>query len=300
MLNDPQPPDRRHPLADPPRKRHPLEEAPAQRPAPRQQPPRQGPQIRLGTARPTIMWLLIAINSAVFALEFATQNGFLPGGDQLFAVGVQRSYEVLVQGQYYRLLTAMFMHLDPVHIFLNMYALYLFGRSIESIFGHSRFTIIYFLGGFTGSILSVVLGDPSPRLGIPSLGASGAIFAVFAAEMVFLYRNRELLGPRAQTQFRSLVFLMVINAGIGIASQFSQSGVRIDMWGHVGGFIGGVILAAVLGPIFIIETHPDKPGVRVATDTNPLAKNVALVVIYSVGLIAILAYFSYQVRGFAL
>src|SRR5690606_30425031 len=116
-----------------------------------------------------------------------------------------RAHEVLVQGQYHRLFTAMFLHAGLLHIFFNMYALYLFGSILEPLFGHLRFIIIYLLGGLTGSVLSVVLGDPNPPFAQmvfagASVGASGAVFAIFGAEMVFIYRHRALLGERGRAQ----------------------------------------------------------------------------------------------------
>ena len=283
---DPQQP-KRHPLEEAPRRRHPLEEGP-QQPIQASKPPPPGPRapLQLAAQQPYIMWGLIAINVAVFLVQMLS-----PALDrQISNAGYQRAYEVLVLGQYYRLISAMFLHLDPAHIFFNMYALYLFGRTLERVAGHTRFAIIYFIGGLTGSVLSVVLDNPSPMLGVPSLGASGAVFAIFAGEMIFLFRNREILGPRAMLRLRSFAIIMLINLGLGVASYLSASAVKIDIWGHVGGFIGGTVLAYLIGPSFAIPE--DVVSLR-AEDSNPLAgSNLLLVSAYGVGLIAILIFFS--------
>jgi hypothetical protein len=90
--------------------------------------------------------------------------------------------------------------------------------------------------------------------------------------------------------------LMLVNLFLSIASNFSQSGIRIDVWGHVGGFIGGSILSAAIGPVYAVETRPDQPQLRVAVDTNPLAKNIWLLSAYGIALVAVLAFFSLRLR----
>lgn len=291
MLNDPEPPDkRRHPLAEP-RRPHPLEEGPPPRP-PESERPEPQPTLRMPLVPPRATYVLLAINLIVFALGF-----LLPDlGDQMFRLGASRAYEVLVQGQYYRLVTAMFLHGGLAHIFFNMYALYIIGRGIEPIFGSTRFSLIYLLGGLAGSVLSVVLGNPSPIMGVPSVGASGAVFALFGAEMIYLYRHRALMGERAGRQLRSLLMLLGLNLFIGLASWTSGSAVRIDNWAHIGGLLGGLILTWLLGPIFKAQIDPTMPARLIAQDTNPLANNYWLVSLYGIGLIAVLAVFSMQVR----
>ncbi len=288
-MQDDSQPERRHPLEEAPRRRHPLEEGAQQLAIPARPQP-SGPRVRLKFAaqRPYVMWALIIINVAIFAVQYLSPHL----GNQIMDAGYLRSYEALVQGQYYRLLTSMFLHAGFAHIFFNMYALYLFGRSTEMIAGHTRFTLIYFLGGLTGSLLSALAGNPSAQLGIPSVGASGAIFAVFAAEMVFLYRNREILGQRATQRLRSLVVIMLIEVGLGVASDFSPDAIKIDNWGHIGGFIGGVVLAYVIGPVL---KHSDEAIVPVAEDINPLGHNLLLVSAYLVGMVIILTYASMRV-----
>ena len=287
MLNDPQRPGER--------KRHPLEDGPpAPRPPQQQQDPDERPPVRLRipVVRPVVTIVLIAINLVIFVVGVLSP----PLGNDLFALGASRTYEVLVQGQYHRLFTAMFLHANLMHIFFNMYALYIIGRGIEPVFGHVRFLIIYLLGGLAGSILSVVLGNPDPFLGVPSVGASGAVFALFGAEMVYLYRHRQMMGQRATQQLRSLLVLLGINLFIGLASWMEGSQVRIDNWAHLGGLGGGLVLTWLLGPVFNVQADPEQPMRLIATDSNPLAKNYGLVSLYGIALIAVLAVFSFLVR----
>ena len=295
MLNDPQPPDRRqHPLADKPaeRKRHPLEDGPPPPRPPQQEPSESQATLRLPVVPPTVTYVLLAINIAIFGLGLVSRPLMI----NFFEVGASRAYEVLVLGEYQRLFTAMFLHASAPHILFNMYALYIIGRGIEPIFGHTRFLVVYLLGGLAGSILSVVLGNPDPFLGAPSVGASGAVFALFGAEMVYLYRHREVMGDRASRQIRSLVMLLGVNLFIGLASWLSNDGIRIDNWAHIGGLVGGLVLTWLIGPKFSVQIDPNQPSQMVAYDTNPFRKNYGLVSLYSIVLVAILAIFSFVVR----
>ena len=91
---------------------------------------------------PWVTLTLLAINVGVFAL-----GTLLPVvGRQLFQIGASRSYEVLVQGEVQRLFTAMFLHAGMMHLFFNMYALYIIGRGVEGLCGHARFLLIYLPG----------------------------------------------------------------------------------------------------------------------------------------------------------
>lgn len=282
MLNDPRPPERR---------RHPLEEGPSRPPTP--EPPSE-PQITLRIplvpARAT--YILLAINLLVFGLGMVSPRM----ERDLFITGANRAYEVLVQGEYYRLFTSMFLHGSLMHIFFNMYALYIIGRGIEPVFGSVRFSLIYLLGGLAGSIFSVVMGNPDPFTGVPSVGASGAVFALFGAEMIYLYRHRKLMGERASRQLRSLLMLLGINLFIGLASWVGSSAIRIDNWAHLGGLAGGLALTWLLGPIFSAKLDPEQPYRLIAEDTNTLQKNYWLVSIYGIVLVAVLAVVSFLVR----
>src|SRR5258706_14469805 len=93
--------------------------------------------------------------------------------------------QAIMAGQLWRLLTPMFLHDDTfiLHIGFNMYALVIIGSDLERRFGDWRYLLLYALAGFAGNVFSFLL---SPA---PSLGASTAIFGLFAAQMVFLYRN---------------------------------------------------------------------------------------------------------------
>jgi rhomboid protease GluP len=160
--------------------------------------------VRLPITRPLVTYVLLGTIIAVFVAQTVAQQESYP--DPLTLAGALDFRRVL-RGEYYRLVTSMFLHLGLAHIFFNGWALWSFGQTVERLFGHTRFVLIYFLGGLCGSIASFIF-----TRGL-SVGASGAIFAIFGAEMVFLYHNRRVLGEAARQDLQSLIFLA--NAGRG-------------------------------------------------------------------------------------
>lgn len=136
-------------------------------------------------------------------------------------------------GQYYRLITGIFLHGSIFHLFFNCYALYVIGSQIESFLGKFKYILIYLFSGLCGSLLSVTLGG-----GIASIGASGAIFGLMGAMCYFGYYYRVYLGNVLTSQ---LIPLIILNLGLG----FIMSGV--DNYAHIGGLIGGIIITKSLG-----------------------------------------------------
>jgi rhomboid protease GluP len=153
-------------------------------------------------------------------------------------------------GEYYRLFTSMFLHANFTHLIFNCLALYSFGRDVEGLFGHLRFALIYFLGGLAGSVTSFVFTQGN------SIGASGAVFAIFGAMVAYFYQNRVLYGPQVTRQrLTSLGMLAFINLAIGLVSAVPGSSVRIDNAAHIGGALGGILLAYYMTPIFRPEVN---------------------------------------------
>ncbi|MFN8378876.1 MAG: rhomboid family intramembrane serine protease [Anaerolineae bacterium] len=291
MSENPTPPPKRpHPLeAPPPRPRS----APPQTPNPSSGKARVplGPNqilLRIPTVQPYVTYVLIAINVAIFAIRalFPSLNLLLVD------MGANNQTAVLVNGEFHRLLTSMFLHAslfdargqllaeNALHIAFNMYALWIIGAPQERMFGHVRYGLIYLLGGLTGSVFSALLGGPD----IYSIGASGAVFAVFGAEFVFWYRHRLLFGAGGRAHLRSLATLLVINLAFGLLANLGN-GVQIDNLAHIGGLIGGLILTWFLGPYYNLRRDPEKPMEFIAEDTNPLKNNVAVVVLYASALL---------------
>jgi membrane associated rhomboid family serine protease len=134
----------------------------------------------------------------------------------------------LYQHEYYRLITAGFLHYNLFHILVNMYALYLFGAQLERILGWSRYLALYLLSVLGGNVL-VYLTD---GLRASELGASTGIFGLLAAYYV--------VARRVGAETGQILGLIVLNLIISVS--FSN----ISLWGHVGGLITGAVVGGVL------------------------------------------------------
>ena len=176
---------------------------------------------------PYITYLLIAINCIFFFVPLVLrQYNYVI--DMLCVHGPS-----IRAGQYYRLITGIFLHGSIFHLLFNCYALYVIGSQIESYLGKIKYLIIYFFSGLCGSLLSITLGGSAA-----SIGASGAIFGLMGSLCYFGYYYRVYFGNVLKSQ---LIPLIVLNLGLG----FLMNGV--DNAAHIGGLIGGVIITKSLG-----------------------------------------------------
>jgi membrane associated rhomboid family serine protease len=229
-------------------------------PGPAGGPPRPRVRLQLPTLRPTFTYALLGAIILIYLIgqifpeppQTVVQGYRVTTTEDWMVVSFAKINEfILKDGQVYRLLTSIFLHSGIAHLFFNGWALYVIGQDIEHLFGHVRFLLIYFLGGLTASVVSLVL-NPAAW----SVGASGALFAIFGAEMVFLYRNRAMFGQFARRRLQTLFYLLVLNLLIGVVGSS-----LIDNWAHVGGFLGGLGLAWLIGPIFkVTPPVPDPDG----------------------------------------
>ena len=193
--------------------------------------------VTLPSTPPLATYTLMGITIAVFLLQYGTQ-AFL-GYDFPVALGAKIN-QAIVAGQYWRLITPVFLHGSLLHIGFNMYALYIFGRGLERSYGHGRFLLLYFLSGFGGNVFSMLFTDA------PSLGASTAIFGLLGAQGVFIYQNKALFGNMTHRALKDIVSIAVINLVIGMSP-------GIDNWGHIGGLFAGVVFSWLSGPIFALD-----------------------------------------------
>ena len=250
--------------------------------------PTQQPQvIRLERTTPVLTYGLLALLAMIFF--YATtldnsvpvarfQDGTLITERELFLLDWAKINELVFQGEYYRLFTSMFIHLEAMHFFFNAYALYLFGREVESLYGHVRFAIIYVLGGLAGSVASLLFTD-----GL-SIGASGAIFAIFAASGVYFYHHQRLFGSGARQRLVQMGVLALINIILGVTIP------RIDNAAHLGGMLGGFILAWFMAPEHEIQGRD--VGNPHIVDTNTVRNWVFVPVVFSMALAIIVVMFS--------
>jgi membrane associated rhomboid family serine protease len=184
------------------------------------------------STRPVVTMTLIGVNLLFFLGELASPSfiarlemvGFV-GPDGIALAGV-------ANGEWYRLVTAAFLHLPPragtfgiTHILFNMWALWVVGPQLEQVLGRLRFIVLYLLSAVGGNVLLYLV---SP--GQPAVGASGAIFGLFAAYFV--------VGRKLGADTRGIAFLILIN----LMFTFTFSGISWE--GHVGGLVTGAVLAA--------------------------------------------------------
>jgi membrane associated rhomboid family serine protease len=136
-------------------------------------------------------------------------------------------------GEWWRLLTAAFLHSSPAHIIFNMWALLLFGPPLERQVGAVAFGAMCFASAAWGGAAAYLLTDPRSSL----VGASGAIFGIFGVWLYASYLSRTT--PMGRAQFRSLMSLLAINAFLSFAVP------RISWQGHAGGLAAGIVIAAL-------------------------------------------------------
>ncbi|MCD7840882.1 MAG: rhomboid family intramembrane serine protease [Lachnospiraceae bacterium] len=150
---------------------------------------------------------------------------------------------VAENGQYYRLITCMFMHFGIRHLFNNMLVLIFLGDDLERLAGKLRFLIIYFGGGLIGNMVSVAYDMRTGDYSI-SAGASGAIFAVIGALVAVVILNK----GKVPAYTRRRMFLM---ASLSVLQGLTATGV--DNCAHIGGMASGFILAMLFHRKFIFE-----------------------------------------------
>lgn len=232
--------------------------------------------IPLPIVQPILTYAILAIIGAIYL--YGNSLGTLQS--RLFMLDWAKINDLIIyHGEYYRLFTSMFLHLDMMHILFNGYALYIFGRDAESLYGHVRFALIYVLGGIAGSIASLLYTDAI------SIGASGAIFAIFSAMGVYLYRNRNLHREVAQKRLSQMAILALINIMFGFLPDSN-----IDNAAHIGGLVGGFVLAWFICPEFEVQRDLIQPGGVRIVDVNTPNKWMFAPILFAVGLVASVAY----------
>jgi len=289
MLNE-QPPDpkrRAHPLEGPPKPPSGGGGAGASGGSPY----KQQVTLHIPSVRPLVTYSLLGVMIVVFIVRALS-----PEIDEMLLVwGANQAEAVIVNGELHRLFTSMFLHAgiydalgrfafaNSLHLVMNAYMIYIVGSSIERLFGHVRYALVFVLGGLAGSVASALLGS-----GGYSVGASGAVFALLGAQFVYLYQHRKLLGANGRRQMMGLIQLLAINLVFGLVSNVSGASVRIDNWAHIGGAVGGLVIAYAIAPLYIVRSHPEIPGHLMADDINPLRGRLWAVSAYVVVLMLVL------------
>jgi membrane associated rhomboid family serine protease len=172
--------------------------------------------------------LLVAANVIVYLITVGQGAGINAPGGSLFAKWILFG-PFVAQGDWWRLITATFLHANLLHIAFNMYALWWLGGQVEAALGRWRFLLLYFASGLAGSAGALVWSPHSP-----TVGASGAIFGLLGAGLVLEYRATGQLGG---------AFLTMIVINLVLTFAFAN---YISVGGHVGGLIGGILAGTVI------------------------------------------------------
>jgi membrane associated rhomboid family serine protease len=187
----------------------------------------------LSGTTPIVTFTLIGINVAVFLLELLLGAGINTNTGWIYEHGVlvlraidSNGHQVgVAEGNWWRLITAAFLHYGPIHLGMNMLVLYFIGPALEYYLGHWRFILLYVVAGLAGSAGALIWSQ-----NVPTVGASGAIWGLMGAALVLEARRIYVFGGQAMG-------LVVIN----LLFTFLIPGISIG--GHIGGGIAGALAA---------------------------------------------------------
>ena len=169
----------------------------------------------------------------------------------------------VADGQLIRLIGSGFLHIGPLHLAVNMFALWIVGRDVERVLGRSRYLAVYATALLGGSAGVMALG----RLNEVTAGASGAIFGLFGALAVVLIRLRQSPGP--------IIAIILINIVISVSIP------GVSLWGHVGGLVAGTAAAAGLlfVPVWVLGTPATRAARSIGWASVGAVALVAIVII---------------------
>jgi len=209
-------------------------------------------------------YVLVGINCLVFLVMVAHHVSMgNPTSDQLLYWGADNAGNVLLQGQWWRIVTAMFVHVGILHLATNMWCLWNLGLLAEPLMGSTGVFAVYILTGAAGNLLSTCVNwfwfnqdwVEFHDLGVfpAGAGASGAVFGIAGALIILLKSHRLPVPPQELHKLRkSVIYFAAINLVLGLSISFgtmvAHSGLSIDNMAHLGGFSSGLLFAAPMVP----------------------------------------------------
>ena len=196
-------------------------------------------------------YTLGGLNVAVFLLMcLSGVSAIAPTPDQLMLFGAQSGPAVLLGGEWWRLLTSMFVHVGIIHLATNMWCLWNLGLLGEPLLGPVGMFAAYLLTGFGGALLSTALHPGFGQDGgVVSAGASGAVFGLAGVLIVLLKSKLLPLPPFEVARLRrSVIWFAVLNFVLGAGTWVAHSALRIDNSAHLGGFLTGLALGLPMVP----------------------------------------------------
>lgn len=196
------------------------------------------------TGRPVVVPGLLAANVLVFLLTVVTAGSLNRNfASPLFADGALIPAAVAA-GEFWRILTSGFLHVGPLHLAFNMFALWVIGREVETVLGRARFVAVYVVSLLGGSAAVMLLSGPLS----PTAGASGAVFGLMGALFVLLRRLRMPAGQ------------VIGVIGINVVLSFTLSG--ISWQGHLGGLVLGAATTAAI--VYLGAGSPHRGRIQLA------------------------------------
>ncbi len=167
--------------------------------------------------------ILVALNVGIYLLELGLGGSTDGRNNRIYEEGALYG-PLVANGDWWRLFTSVFLHYGPIHLAMNMLALWFFGAAVEQVLGRGRYLLLYVVSGLAGSAGALLLSQPTNI----TVGASGAIFGILGAALVLERQRTYVLGGSA-------VGIILINLVI----TFAIPGISIG--GHLGGLAGGAL-----------------------------------------------------------
>lgn len=177
---------------------------------------------------------ILILTVLIFIVELIIGGGQTDDGRLLVVLGAKWGPYIKLHHDYWRLVTPLFLHAGFMHIFTNMLTLWFIGPLVESAFGSRKFLFLYLFGGIIGNILSYLFAPLTV-----SVGASSALFGLFGGMILYALQFKD--DPRIRSQGTVMILFVALNLVTGFATT------GIDMWGHIGGLIGGMIFTIIVG-----------------------------------------------------
>jgi rhomboid protease GluP len=217
-----------------------------------------------------------------------------PTSDQLMFWGADNAGAVLIKGDWWRIVTAMFVHVGVLHLATNMWCLWNLGLLAEPLMGSAGVVAVYILTGAAGNLLSTLYNWLWPIREATGFefpvgaGASGAVFGI-AGALIILLKSHRLPVPQIELNKlrRSVIYFAAINLGIGITISLGvverHTGVSIDNSAHLGGVICGLLFAAPMVP-------------RIGSERSLFAKKLRIAVGMVVGILVLFGFYLTHVR----
>jgi rhomboid protease GluP len=222
-------------------------------------------------------YLLVGINCAVFVAMVARGVSVVaPTTGQLMYWGADNAGNVLINGEWWRIVTAMFVHVGILHLATNMWCLWNLGLLAEPVMGSAGVVAVYILTGAAGNMLSTLVNwavyhnAPGGPLFPVGAGASGAVFGIAGALIVLLKSHRLPVPPYELKKLRrSVIYFAALNLVLGLSisvgTAVAHSGLNIDNMAHLGGCTCGLLFAAPMVPRLGSPRHLFNVRLRVAT-----------------------------------